>query len=94
MVKWIGAAQEAEKENLGVPVEEEAAHISKWKAVTLAVLFAGQKDKFVHVPMVDQLEVDLMEGLAEMEDLMMVQLRLTWWTVELQLRAVPINLKI
>ena len=68
MVKWIGAAQEAEKENLGVPVEEEAAHISKWKAVTLAVLFAGQKDKFVCVPTVDQQEVHLMEALAEMEE--------------------------
>ena len=44
MAKWIGAAQEAEKENVGVPVEEEAARISKWKPVTLAVLFAGQKD--------------------------------------------------
>ena len=36
--------------------------------VTLAVLFAGQKDKFVHVPTVDQQEVDLMEALAGMEE--------------------------
>ena len=47
MEKWIGTTQEAEKEDLGVAVEEEAPHISKWKPVTLAVLFAGQKDKFV-----------------------------------------------
>ena len=68
MAKWIGATLEAEKEGLGVPVEEEAPHISKWKPVTLAVLFSGQKDKFVHVPMVDQQEADLMEVLAEMEE--------------------------
>ena len=42
MAKWIGATQEAEKEGLGVPVEEEAPHISKWKPVT-PVLFSGQK---------------------------------------------------
>ena len=58
MAKWIGVTQEAEKVDLDVLVEEEAAHISKWKPVTLVVLFAGQKDKFVHVPMVDQQEAD------------------------------------
>ena len=64
----IGAMQEAENENLDMLVEEEAVHISKWKPVTLAVLFAGQKDSFVHVPTVDQQGVDLMEALTEMEE--------------------------
>lgn len=64
----ISAMQEAENENLDILVEEEAVHISKWKPVTLAVFFTGQKDSFVHVPTVDQQEADLMEAFAEMEE--------------------------
>ena len=36
--------------------------------MTLAVLFAGQKEKIVHVPTVDQHEADMMEAFAEMEE--------------------------
>jgi len=46
------------------------ARVSKWKPVTLAVLFAGQKEKFVcmSTQSLDQWEANLMEAIAEMDE--------------------------
>ena len=43
--------------------------MSKWKPVTLAVLFAGQKEKFVcmSTQSLDQWEANLMEAIVEMD---------------------------
>ena len=68
MAKWIGDVQCAERDDSDMPVTTEDTARGKWKPVTLATLFAGQKDKFARVPAVDQQEADLMEALAEAEE--------------------------
>ena len=68
MAKWIGDVQRAERDDSDMPVTTEDTAHGKWKPVTLATLFAGQKDKFACVPAVDQREADLMEALAEAEE--------------------------
>lgn len=69
MAKWISEVQRAERANSDMPVSaENAVHGGKWKPVTLAILFAGQKDKFACVPTVNQHEADLSEALAEIEE--------------------------
>jgi hypothetical protein len=46
MVKWIGDAQQAvDDEDLDTEDGLPQVCVSKWKPVTLAVLFAGQKKK-------------------------------------------------
>ena len=67
MAKWIGDIQRAERDDSDMPVTTEDTARGKWKPMTLATLFAGQKDKFARVPM-DQQEADLMEALAEAEE--------------------------
>ena len=70
MAKWIGDAQRAvDDEDLDLEDGLPQACVSKWKPVTLAVLFAGQKKKFVRMSTqsLDQREADLMEAIAEMD---------------------------
>ena len=71
MEKWIGDAQWAvDDEDSDTEDELPQAHVRKWKPVTLAVLFAGQKEKFVHMSTqsLDQQEADLMEAIVEMDE--------------------------
>jgi hypothetical protein len=71
MAKWIGDAQQAvDNEDSDTEDGLPQAHVSKWKPVTLAVLFAGQKEKFVcmSTQSLDQQEANLMEAIAEMDE--------------------------
>jgi hypothetical protein len=71
MAKWIGDAQwAADDEDLDLEDRLPQACMSKWKPVTLAVLFAGQKEKFVcrSTQSLDQREANLMKGIAEMDE--------------------------
>lgn len=70
MAKWISDAQQAADEDSDAEDGPLQARVSKWKPVTLAVLFAGQKEKFVRMSTqsLDQWEADLMEAIAEMEE--------------------------
>jgi hypothetical protein len=71
MAKWIGDAQWAvDDEDSDTEDGLPQAHMSKWKPVILAVLFAGQKEKSVHMSTqsLDQWEVNLIEAMAEMDE--------------------------
>jgi hypothetical protein len=71
MAKWIGDAQGAvDDEDSDTEDGLPQAHMSKWKPVTLAVLFAGQKEKSAHMSTqsLDQQEVNLIEAMAEMDE--------------------------
>ena len=71
MAKWIGDAQQAvDDEDLDTEDGLPQACVSKWKPVTLAVLFARQKEKFVcmSTQSLDQQEANLMEAMAEMDE--------------------------
>ena len=59
-----------DNENSNIEDGLPQACVSKWKPVTVAVLFAGQKEKFVCISTqsLDQWEVDLMEAMAEMDE--------------------------
>jgi hypothetical protein len=71
IAKWIGDAQRAvDNEDSDTEDGLPQARVSKWKPVTLAVLFAGRKEKFVRVSTqsLDQQEANLMEAIAEMDE--------------------------
>ena len=59
-----------DNEDLDTEDELPQAHVSKWKPATLAVLFTGQKEKFVHMSTqsLDQQEANLMEAIVEMDE--------------------------
>ena len=70
MAKWIGDAQQAvDDEDSDTEDGLPQARVSKWKPVILAILFAGQKEKFVcmSTQSLDQQEANLMEAIAEMD---------------------------
>ena len=71
MAKWIGDVQRTlDNKDLDTEDRLPQAHVSKWKLVTLAVLFAGQKEKFacMSTQSLDQWEANLMEAIAEMDE--------------------------
>jgi hypothetical protein len=73
MVKWIGEAGAAElAEDLDTNDTndlESDCHTTKWKSITLAILFGGQKQPPLQLLQEEiDAELELMQALAEVEE--------------------------